>query len=243
MINREYIHWYSQSLQRDMQLLVFGSGGSPVLFFPTRMGSFYEYEDLRVIEALHHKLSTGMLQLFCVDSIDRETFYHPAASPNEKMARHLQYERYVLEEVVPFIRNKNRDNALISAGCSMGAWHALNLGLRHPAHFTKLVGMSGRYDLTRRLNHYNDLLDGYWDETVYFNMPTQYLSNMTDPATLAPIRKLDVVLAVGRDDVFLDSNQLLHQLLVEKSVNSTLYIWDEEAHRARYWREMVNYYL
>ena len=44
-MNREYHRWYSRSLDRDMELLVFGHTGARVLVFPTSMGRFFQWED------------------------------------------------------------------------------------------------------------------------------------------------------------------------------------------------------
>jgi len=44
-MHREYQHWYSPSLGREMELLIFGHAGARVLVFPTSMGRFFEWED------------------------------------------------------------------------------------------------------------------------------------------------------------------------------------------------------
>ena len=48
-MNREYHKWYSPSLSRDMELLVFGHAGLPVIVFPTSMGRFFDYENRDMI--------------------------------------------------------------------------------------------------------------------------------------------------------------------------------------------------
>ena len=58
-----------------MELLVFGHAGAKVLVFPTRNGRFHEYEDMRMTAVLRQKIDNGELQLFCVDSVDAESFY------------------------------------------------------------------------------------------------------------------------------------------------------------------------
>jgi esterase/lipase superfamily enzyme len=117
------------------------------------------------------------------------------------------------------------------------------MGLRNPGVFNKVVGMSGRYDLTLQIGHYDDLLRGYWDENVYFNMPSQYVPNLSDSEILEKLKKMEIVLAIGQNDVLLESNCVLNRRLSEKGINSYLHVWDEEAHRARFWRQMVNNYL
>ena len=44
-MQREHHKWYSEHLGRDMEMLVFGHAGTPVLVFPTSMGKYFEYED------------------------------------------------------------------------------------------------------------------------------------------------------------------------------------------------------
>ncbi|NHA02715.1 esterase family protein [Mucilaginibacter sp. HC2] len=242
-MNREYTRWYSPVLQKNMEMLIFGYSGASVLFFPARMGRFYDYENWRVIESLRHKIENGYIQVYCVDSCDTESFYSSGFHPSVKILRHIQYEQYILEEVVPYIDVKNPNSFKIVAGCSLGAYHAVNISLRHPGIFNKVVAMSGRYDLATKIGHYEDLLEGYWDENVYFNMPLQYIPNLTDESELKMLRQLCIVLAVGKEDVLLDNNYTLSNLLTEKGINNSLYLWDNEAHQARAWRQMVINYL
>lgn len=242
-MNREYHKWYSGALQRDMELLIFGHSGRAVLFFPTRMARFYDYENWGIVEALHNKLEAGELQLFCVDSIDAESFYNGWAHPAGRIQRHLQYERYILDEVIPLMNQKNHCGYFESAGCSMGAYHALNLALKHPHLFKKAVGMSGRYDLTRQISDFQDLFNGYHNEDIYFNMPAQYVANQHECSSLNAIRKLCIILAVGETDPFVADNQKLSQLLWDKSLPNEMHVWNNYAHRPRYWKQMVQLYL
>lgn len=243
-MKREYQKWYSPHLGRDMELLIFGDRGTPVLFFPTRTARFYDYENWRVIDALAHKINNGWLQVYCVDSVDIESFYCKHKSPAERISRHKQYEEYILHEVLPLIWYKNKNRFVMAAGCSLGAYHAANIALRHPTYFGKIVGMSGRYDLTiASNNNFADLFDGIRNSDIYFNMPTRYLPNLDDERLLSPIRKLHIVLAVGIDDPFLANNIYLHSELLHKGINNSLHIWKGEAHRSTYWRQMVNCYL
>lgn len=225
-----------------MELLTFGGFGIPVLFFPTRTARFYDYENWRVIEALREKIESGQIQIFCVDSIDIESFYsdnHPA----KRIERHLEYESYIVNEVIPYIRKKNHTKGLVSAGCSLGGYHAVNLAFKYPQLFSKVVGLSARYDLTMSSDKFPDLLCGYFDESVYLNMPSMFVPNISNEDTLAALRKLKVILAIGEDDPFLENNNHLEKELKNKQVDVNLYVWGDEAHRPRYWRQMVQVYM
>jgi esterase/lipase superfamily enzyme len=242
-MNREYHKWFSPHLKRDMELLVFGHAGTPVLFFPTRTARFYDYENWKVIDAIAEKINRGWLQIYCVDSIDLESFYCSCSHPSQRILRHNQYEQYIIKEVLPLISYKNSNKYVISCGCSLGAYHAVNIALRHPHLFGKVVGMSGRYDLTLQTSNFDDLFNGYRDENVYYNMPSQFIPNLTDQNIIGRMKKLQIVLVIGKEDPFLPNNQFLHTTLLKKGIANTLHIWEGEAHRPRFWQQMVQYFL
>lgn len=242
-MHREYNKWYSPNLQRDMELLVFGQCGSQALVFPTRAGRFYDYEDWGLVKTLSSKITSGELQLFCVDSIDAETFYCNSISPAERIARHLCYEDYLLDEILPFMEEQNPVATRIAHGCSMGAFHAVNLAFRHPHLFSKVVALSGRYDLTTSTAHFRDLFDGYYDETIYFHTPAHFIPNLTDATILARIRAQEIILAIGEDDQFIEGNRAFSNALHCQNISHTLHIWPGEAHKPRFWREMLRRYF
>lgn len=226
-----------------MELLIFGHAGAKTLVLPTREGRFYDYENWRLVSALAEPIEAGLLQLFCVDSVDNESFYCRCAPPWARIWRHKQYENYLLNEVVPLMRSRAHDPFLIAHGCSIGAYHAMTLALRHPGLFGKVVALSGRYDLTRQFGIFPDLFDGYYDEDIYFHMPTHFLPRLNDWSKLDALRRMEITLAVGEDDPFRLSAEELSEQLREKGVWHSLAIWQGEAHRASFWRQMVRCYL
>jgi len=242
-MNREYHKWYSPRLRRMMELLIFGQAGAKVLVFPTRDGRFYEYENLRIVEALAPKLEAGQLQLYCVDSIDYESFYCFWCQPAVRVKRHLQFEEYILNEVMPLMAAKNSHPCTIAHGCSLGAFHAVNIAFRHPHLFRKVVAFSGRYDLTWRVEHFGDLFDGYYDEQIYLNTPCHFLPNLHCEWRLGHLRRMDMVLVVGREDPFLENNLHLSRILWSKGLPHALHIWDGRAHQGYFWRRMASLYV
>jgi esterase/lipase superfamily enzyme len=242
-VKRQYHKWFSHSLGRDMELLVFGHAGAKVLVFPTREGRFYDYENWGLVHALRDSIAGGHIRLFCVDGVDSESLYCRTAPPAARAERHRQYELYILRELIPFMLSENGVPSLIAHGCSIGAYHAMTLALRHPTLFCKVVALSGRYDLTRPFGPFEDLFSGHYDQDIYFITPNHFLPNLSDIRFLDPIRRMDITLAVGEQDPFHESNVVLSQAFDEKNVPHRLAIWPGEAHRARYWREMVPHYL
>lgn len=234
-MERDYRKWYSPALQRDMELLVFGSRGSPVLVFPTSQGRFYQWEDFGLVGHLAGRIESGWLQLWCVDSVDSESFYDGWRSPDERVRRHLEYERYLLGEVVPAIRAAN-DGRLVLAGTSFGATHAAMLVTRHPGLARKVVCLSGAYDVSR-------WLDGQRDGEAYFVNPLAFLPGLSDERYLGPLRATEVVIATGENDPNVDESRRIASLLQQKGVPAGLHIWDGWAHDWPYWKEMLDQFL
>ncbi len=242
-MNREYHKWWSDRLQRDMELLVFGHAGAKILIFPSRYGRFYEYENLGIVKSLQDKIEQGYLQLYCIDSVDNESFYCSWAHPSGRIQRHIAFEEYILNEVLPFMENRNPHECVISHGLSLGAFHAANIAFRHPHLFKKLVAFSGRYDLTQNIEGFNDLFDGFYNEDIYFHTPNHFLSNLDCPWRLNYLRKMDIILVIGNEDPFLQNNEQLSSILWKKNISHQLLIWDKRAHSASYWRRMALLYI
>lgn len=242
-VKREYYKWHSLQLQREMELLVFGHAGARVLIFPTRCGRFYDYENFGLVESIRERIEQGWLQLYCVDSIDEESLYCFWCRPEDRIKRHNLYERYILDDVLPFSERKNPGSYLISHGCSFGAYHAMNIALRHPSRFGKVVALSGRYDLTAEYSAFRDLFDGYCDEDIYFHMPNMYIPNIQDPVYMDQLRRLEIVFTVGDRDPFFQSNRQLSESLHHKEIPHSFHIWQGRAHKPLHWIKMIHLYL
>ncbi len=235
-MNREWIRSYSPTLGRDMELLVFGHAGARALVFPTSKGRFFDWEDRGMIAALGEHLEQGWIQLYCVDSVDEESWYAWNKPPAERAWRHLQYDRYILEEVLPLARQRNPNPFLIVTGASFGAYHAMNFGLRHPDQVNRVIAMSGMFNIERWLGDYRD-------ENVYVCCPSLYLPNEHEGSRLDLLKRLDIILAAGEDDPNIDSNRWLSDELWKKGIWHALRVWDGWAHDWPYWRKMIQLYI
>jgi len=243
-IRRAYHRWSSPALGRDMELLVFGHAGERVLVFPSRMERFFEWENRGMVDACRDRLEAGHLQLWCLDGLDTESFYAFAKPPTERIERHFAYERYVLDEVLPFSEGVNPGSSVGTAGCSLGAFHAAALFFRHPGRFRHLRAFSGRFDLCRSFgDEYPDLFLGYREPPVYFLNPTHFLPALRDPESLAALRESEILLVVGESDAFHASSLDLSSILWSLGVAHEMRTWVGAAHRFRYWRQMARLYL
>lgn len=235
-MKREYHRWQSPALGREMELLIFGHAGARVLVFPTSMGRFYEWEDRGMIGALAEHLNAGWLQLCCVDSIDAESWYNRRLHPADRARRHLQYDAYLLHEVLPLTWNVNPNPFLMATGASFGAYHALNLAYRYPHLFGRVIGLNGLYDIRR-------FTDGYSDDNVYFNNPVAYLRHEHDPERLAALQRIDTILVTSQDDPSRGSNEELSGVLWSKGIWHALRIWDGWTHDWPWWQQKIRLYI
>ncbi len=242
-MNREYHKWWSPHLGRDMELLVFGSSGTRMLVFPTRQQRFFEYEDRGMVHSLRKKIEAGELQLFCVDGIDEESLYCFGKSPEERLARQLEYERYIIKEVLPFAEEKNGGSLLCAHGSSLGAYQAVAITLRNPKFFQRVLAFSGRYDLTTPTGDFLSLFEGYQGGELEAWMPNLAVPRITSPALLKRLRKIRFTLVVGDEDPFCENTVALAAVLKERKIPCDIHLWCGNAHRFRYWRQMVRVYL
>lgn len=241
-MKRDHHRWYSDRLGRDMDLLIFGHAGAKLLVFPTRDGRFWEYEEIGMVARLAPKIEAGHMQVWCLDGLDQEIFYG-SLPPVDRIRRYCAYESYVLEEVMPLMGRLNPHPCVISHGLSLGAHHATDFAFRHPHLFAKLAAFSGRFDLTRPVEDFADLLGGHFDDDVYFHMPSQYLPGLTDDWHLRHLRRMDIVFVVGMEDPFLPDNRYVSELLWAKGIPNRLEIWEGRAHRGHAWRSMAEIYI
>jgi esterase/lipase superfamily enzyme len=232
-LRREYVRWYSPSLHRDMELLAYGDRGFPVVVFPTSGGNFHEYEDRGMIHSLHPKIERGELQVFTIDSVDRESWYNRWAHPADRLHRQNAYDAYLVNELAPFVQNRTSWPQLGTTGCSLGGYHAINFALRHPDIATYAVSMSAAFDIPQRF------LDGFYNEDAYFHSPLDNLPGLDDPWFLERYRRNYHVLVVGNHDPLFDNNVKLAHLFGSKGVPHLLDVWEGFGHDWPWWQHMA----
>lgn len=230
---REYVKWHSPSLHRDMELLVFGHAGFPLLVFPTSYGRFFEYEERGMIDTLRSKIDRGELQVCCVDSVDNESWYNKHAPPADRLHRQNAYDAYLALEVVPFLQNKSSWPQISTTGCSFGGYHAINFALRHPGIVTYAVSMSGAFNIPQRF------LEGFHNVDSYLHSPLEYLINVHDGHLLGQMQHNYYVLATGEHDPLFDQNVRLAHALGTQHIPHKLDVWQGFGHDWPWWQSMA----
>ncbi len=241
-MNIEYHEFYSHNLNRSMSFKSYGHRGKPIIVFPSSGGRFYEYEDFKMIEACSEFINNGTVRFYTVDSIDNESWLNKGAWPGDMARTHNAFDRYVIDEVVPFIKeNNNWYGTMGVTGCSMGGYHSLNFYFRHPDVFDTLIALSGIYDARFFLG------DNVSDIDVYLNSPVDYLRNLKDEYYLDLYRKGNIIISTGQglweEDTIRDT-RLIGDILREKDVPAWIDYWGHDVdHDWPWWRVQMPYFL
>lgn len=241
-MDTHYYKEYSPCLQRQMEFKVYGYAGQPLLVFPAQDGHFFDFENFGMIATIQDKIDRGIVQVFCCDSIDKETWSDQNGDPAHRIYMHEQWYYYICHELVPRIRQINRSSKrIITVGCSMGASHAVNFMLRRPDLFLGTIAMSGYYD--------SDIFfQNFCDEHVYDNTPVHYLMGMPiDHPYIEQYRHCKIIISCGQgawEDEMLKSTYQLRDLLYAKKIPAWIDIWGKDVnHDWPWWQKQFPYFL
>jgi esterase/lipase superfamily enzyme len=219
-----------------MHVRWFGQAGAHVLAFPTTMGDHNEWPNRYMPDVLREHIEKGWITLWCLDHNHDLSWYEKGIHPGARAWRHLMYDRYIRDELLPFTRHVNPNDFVIATGASFGAFHAMSIGMRNPHLVQRIIGMSGTYDIT-------GMTGGYSDANVYACNPFAFIPNEHDAARLAALRKQDIIIAIGSGDPHIQQNVDFSGLLWEKGIGNALRIWNGWAHDWPYWEEMIVKYV
>jgi esterase/lipase superfamily enzyme len=223
-MERHLHSWFSPSLNKEMPVAVYGSYGFALLLIPTAAADYLEYERFRLIESLWPFIDGGKVKVFSIDSINKESWMNNEMEGRHKVIRHQQWNDYVYNEVIPFIKqNTSWNTPIITCGASFGALHSANLFFKRPDLLNGCLAMSGVYDLT-------EYTRGYYDEDVYFNSPMHYMPNLANHDILEQIRHSDHIhiFSGSGDYEDPDSGRRFADILYRKGIWYDLDIWGSE---------------
>ena len=239
-MKRELNGWFNPALQTEMPIVTYGDYGFVLLFVPTAAADYLEYERFQMMETLAPYINSGKVKVFSINSINNESWLNNDMQGAHKAIRQNQFNDYVFNEVVPFIKNStSAETPIITCGASFGALHSMNLFLKRPDLINGVIAMSGVYDLT-------EYTKGYFDDQVYFNSPVHYLPNQQDHDFLAQIRKSNHIHILTGSGAYEDPNasRSFAGILYSKGINYELDVWGEEwKHDWPTWREMLPVYM
>lgn len=237
----EYHKLWSRALNRDMELKIYGHAGRPILVFPSACGRFYEYEDFGMIDAASAFIEAARVQFVAVDSIDCEAWLAQWMRPEDRGWRHSEYERYILVEIVPFIRAQTGvADGYLTTGCSMGAYHAANFYFKHPDVFGGVIALSGLYGPRY-------FVGDYMDDNVYFNFPLCYMPFLSDPHYIELYRQGNIIICTGTgawEEDSISETKALEEHLRALDVPAWFDYWGGDVnHDWPWWRKQLPYFL
>jgi esterase/lipase superfamily enzyme len=240
-MNIEYYRAWSDSLNQDMELKVYGHAGKPVVVFPAQSGRFYDFENFGMIDAVSHFIEEGIFRFYTVDSIDSQSWANWSIPPTERGVRHEAYDRYIAQEVVAFIHQNSQNQELfLATGASMGGYHSANFFFRHPDVFDSLISLSGIFQLRM-------FIGDYMDDCVYFNSPLLYLANLEDPWYLERYRRSDIIICAGQgawEEPMNADIRALKTILEAKAIPAWIDLWGHDVnHDWPWWQKQLPYFL
>src|ERR1700754_3442813 len=123
-MERRITSWFSPNLQMEMPLVAYGQTGQTLLMLPTAAADYLEYERFYLVDAIKPLIEHGKIRAYSINSVNKYSLL------NEQMPAHLKaellsrYDRYIVDEVLPLIRNECGDGETrpITTGASLGAF-------------------------------------------------------------------------------------------------------------------------
>jgi esterase/lipase superfamily enzyme len=226
-------------------LVAYGHFGRPVLVFPSEQGRAWDFENNGMVDAVADLIDAGRVKLYCIDSADAHTWSNRDVPTEERAQRHDGYEQWVLDDVVAWIgRDCGGPQEIATLGASLGAYHAVNIALRHADVFPLAIGLSGNYDPTAW---------HAWGEqgnATYFHNPMAYVGNLHGDHLDWLRSRLSVLLVVGQGAWEVDptgalpSTHALAGLLSDKGIRHELDVWGYDIpHDWPSWRAQLRHHL
>lgn len=238
----EYLSHWGGNLGKEMNVNRYGYSGYPFIVFPSSGGTHDEFANFGMIEAARHHIDAGHVQFFTVESYDKESWLNNWKSPHDIALAHEAYERYILHELVPFVKHKTYwEGPMGVTGCSMGAFHAMNFQLKHPDVFQKTIALSGIYNASFFVGEHTG------DPLLHQNSPADYIWLQNDGWFIDRIRSADIIIVTGRgawEQDGMPSYLNLKQAFAEKNLGGWFDEWgDDVSHDWIWWRKQLPYYL
>jgi esterase/lipase superfamily enzyme len=228
------------------QVVAHGHYGRPILVFPSEAGSAWDFESNGMLEAVRWMLDAGRVKIYCVDSADGVTWSDRSVPLEERAQRHDAYERWVLDQVLPWIDDDcaGRASDVVAVGCSLGAYHAANIALRHANLFPRALCMSGSYDPSEWHAW------GHSGDAAYFHNPIDYVSNLHGDHLEWLRSRVHLTLVVGQGSWEVDptralpSTQRFAEVLASRGVPHELDIWGYDVpHDWPSWQAQIAHHL
>jgi esterase/lipase superfamily enzyme len=235
---------FSPAVGAAGNVVAYGHWGRPVLAFPAERGGAWDYENAGMIGAVAGLLDAGRVKLYCVDAFDSASWSNVTAPVEERARAHERYESWILDQVVPWIAEDcGGPQEIVTTGCSLGAYHALNFAFKRADVFPLAICMSGNYDPSA-WQAWGDRGDA-----AYFNNPLDYVAHLGGDDLEWLRERLSIVLVCGQgmwEDTTgsLVSTRRMAEVLAGKGIRHELDLWGHDVpHDWPSWRAQLAHHL
>jgi esterase/lipase superfamily enzyme len=228
----------SSAMGRDVHVWQYGWFGEPMVVFPTAAGFAHEWQAQGMIDVLAPLIGAGKIKLYCPESNVSEAWTKKEVEPATRIKKHQAYERFVMDTLVPFIRQDCRlpQAKIAVTGASLGGMYAANFALKHPETFHWSLSMSGRYLAT-------EFTGGFQNGDIYHNNPLAYVPNLGGDA-LQRIRDnthLVMVCGTGKwEEGCIEETIALCDVFQRKGISHQRDIWGRDSvHDWGWWKKQA----
>src|SRR4030095_15070134 len=105
-MERRTTSWFSNNLGMEMPLVAYGHAGYPLLMFPTAAADYLEYERFYMVDSIKELIEAGKIRAYSINSVNKYSLLNRESSPSWKVEMLSRYDDYVVNEVLPLIRNE-----------------------------------------------------------------------------------------------------------------------------------------
>ena len=232
---------WAPSLGVSGHVVAYGQWGRPVLHFPAEGGSAYDIENNGMIHVLAPAIEAGRLKVYAVDANDGASWSNRSIDSESRARQHNAWFAWITDRVALAIHGDCGGwQPIVTAGVSLGAYHAVNAVLRRADLFTHALGMSGNYDPATWHG---------WGEQgmeLYFNNPLAYVPNLHGDHLVWLRSRGFIQLAVGsgafeeHPTQALPSTRAMAHALWSKGIPCDLDVWGTDTpHDWPSWQRMA----
>jgi esterase/lipase superfamily enzyme len=220
-VTENYHKWYSQYINAEFEMLVFGTGGIPVIFFPSAYDKYYTAKDNGFINSVADFLDRGIIKLYTPGNYDKESWYNFLITPKERVLAHKNFENLIIHDIIGFANYETQKERVVLAGSGFGGYQVMNFALKHPDKVSDVITLDGFFDIKQ-------FIFGYYDDDCYFNNPPDFLPGLEDSWYLDQIKDIRIILSSSENNPALKENENISGILKSKRIDHKLEFRKEE---------------
>lgn len=208
MAEINHFEYYSNTLNRNINVEVTGNWGHPILMFPSSGGAYTQNRDFLLNESVMKYVEAGKIKLYNIETIDMLSFYDDNLATEVKLHNYELYMQFLQNEFIPFIQKECNTHRIGVGGVSFGGYHAANTAFRFPDLVSHLFAMSATFNI-RSMTPMSD------DMRIFFNCPNEFM-----PGEEAwKFKHMHIVLSTSDWDICLPRNQEMNSILNAKGID------------------------